>query len=87
MADLLCEKYLGEKSPRLVETGSTEMNLAPVHLLCLLHRTTQTQRYLDMALQIVDEFAAKDPDGNHLAGDYVNTALADEEFFVTPKPR
>jgi len=89
IADLICEKYLGNKSPRLVQTGDTDKNFAPAHALCLLYRKTGTQRYLDMALQIVDEFSAKDLDskGKHIAGDYLNTALAGTEFFETPKPR
>jgi DUF1680 family protein len=58
IADGICSKYLGHKRPRLVDTPSTEMNLAPAHALCMLYRRTGTQRYLDMALQIVDEFAA-----------------------------
>ena len=32
IGDLLCDKFLGAKTPRLVDTGSTEMNLAPVHV-------------------------------------------------------
>ena len=86
MADLICAKYLGPKEPRLVDTLSTEMNLAPVHALCMLYRKTQTQRYLDMALQIVDEFAAEGQDGP-LAGDYVREALDSKEFYQCPKPR
>ena len=87
MGDLFCDKFLGEKEPRLVDTGSTEMNLAPAHSLCLLYKRTKAQRYLDLALQIVDEFAAMDPEGGPLAGDYLNAPLAGKEFFQTPKPR
>jgi DUF1680 family protein len=86
IADLLCAKYLGEVPVRLVYTGGTEMNLAPVHALCLLYKRTGTQRHLDMALQLVGEFAAEGPDGP-LAGDYLRQALAGKEFFQTPKPR
>jgi len=86
IADLICEKYLGEKSPRLVDTGSTEMNLAPVHSLAILYRKTGNRRYLDMARQIVEEFGAK-KDGEFLAGDYLHAALAGKQFFETPKPR
>jgi uncharacterized protein len=39
-----------------------------------------------MALQIVDEFGAQ-AEGNYLAGDYLQQALAGKEFFETPKPR
>lgn len=87
MAELLARKFMGEKHPRLVDTGSTEMNMAPVHVLCLLYRQTGRDRYLDLALQWVDEFAALDAAGQPLAGDYLNRALADQPFFKTPKPR
>ncbi len=89
MGDLLCDRFLGVKrrGRRLVDTGSTEMNLAPVHSLTLLHRRTREPRYLDLARQIVAEFAAAGRDGAPLAGDYVNTALAGQPFFETPKPR
>jgi DUF1680 family protein len=56
IADLLCKTFLG-KSGKLVATGCSEMNLAPVHSLAKLYRKTGTQRYLDLALQLVDEFA------------------------------
>ncbi len=87
MGDLICDKFLGAKIPRLVDTGSTEMNLAVVHSLCLLYRRTKVQSHLDMALQLVEEFAARSPDGGFLAGDYLHSALAGQEFYQTPKPR
>ena len=86
IADLICQKFLGDTRHRLVDTGSTEMNLAVIHTLCLLYRKTKTERYLEMALEIVDEFAAEGPDGP-LAGDYLRAALAGKEFYETPKPR
>ncbi len=86
IADLLCRKYLGRKKPRLVDTGSTEMNLAPAHSLCILYRQTKNIRYLKLALQIVDEFTAQ-ANGKPLAGDYLRQALQGKEFFQTPKPR
>lgn len=87
IADLLCDKYLGNKSPRLVDTGSTEMNLAPIHSLCLLYRKTGVQRHLDLARQILCELSARDAAGKSLAGDYLNAPLAGREFSQTPKPR
>jgi DUF1680 family protein len=84
IGDLFCKKF---ESARLVDTGSTEMNLAPIHSLCLLHRRTGEERYLKLALKICDEFAAINKDGKPLAGDYLNAALAGEEFFQMPKPR
>ena len=86
IADLICQKFLGNTRNRLVDTGSTEMNLAVIHTLCLLYRKTKTERYLDMALEIVDQFAVEGPDGP-LAGDYLRSGLAGNEFYETPKPR
>ena len=80
MADLFCAKFLtGGK--RLVDAGRAEMNLAPIHSLCLLYKKTKTARYLALARKISEEFA--DP----AAGDYIRTALAGKEFYQSPKPR
>lgn len=87
IADLLCRTYLGNQEPRLVDTGSTEMNLAPAHALCLLYRKTEDARYLRMAQQIVEEFGAQSKNGKPLAGDYLAQALAGKAFYETPKPR
>ena len=76
IGDLFCDRFLGDKHPRLVDTGSTEMNLAPAHGLCLLAEKTGEKRYLELARQIVDEFAAVDPKGQPLAGDYFRRGLA-----------
>ena len=84
IGDLFCRKF---ESARLVDTGSTEMNLAPVHSLALLYRCTGEERYLHLARKICDEFAATNAEGKPLAGDYLNAALADKEFFQIPKPR
>ncbi len=86
IGDLICRKYLGKKKKRLVDTGWTEMNLAVIHSLCLLYRQTSVKRYLDMALQIVEEFGAAGRKGP-LAGDYLCGALNGKEFFQMPKPR
>jgi hypothetical protein len=87
VGDLLCGRFLGDKKPRLVDTGSTEMNLAPAHGLCLLYRKTKDPRHLALAKQLVGEFAATDPKGKPLAGDHLRAGLAGTEFFATPKPR
>jgi DUF1680 family protein len=87
IGDLFCDRFLGDKKPRLVDTGSTEMNLAPAHALCLLYHRFKDQRYLDLAGQIVDEFAAVDAQGKPMAGDYFRRGLAGEEFYRLPKPR
>jgi len=84
IGDLFFEKF---QTTRLVDIGSTEMNLAPIHSLCLLYRRTGEERYLKLALKICDEFAATNVEGKPLAGDYLNAALAEKEFFQMPKPR
>lgn len=87
IGDLLCRRFLGKQKLRLVDTGSTEMNLAPVHSLSLLYRATGESRYLDLAKQLTDEFAVRDASGHALAGDYIQAATNSTEFFQTPKPR
>jgi DUF1680 family protein len=84
IGDLFCQKF---ETARLVDTGSTEMNLAPIHSLCLLHRRTGEGRYLKLALKICGEFSATNTEGKPLAGDYLNAAIAGKEFFQMPKPR
>ncbi len=86
IADLICQKYLGKKKVRLVDTGYSEMNLAPAHALAHLHRVSGNEAYLQMAVQIVDEFAAQGEDGP-LAGDYLNGPLAGKAFYELPRPR
>lgn len=86
IADLICQKYLGKVATRLVDTPATEMNLAPIHALSMLYRKTKVRRYLDMALQIADEFAAQGAEGP-LAGDYVRQGLAGKEFSQMPRHR
>src|SRR6185503_1799215 len=69
------------KDRRVVETGSAEMNQAVVHSLGLLHARTGERKYLDLAAEVIDEFA--DPN----AGDYLRTALAGKSFYQCRKPR
>ncbi len=87
IADLICDRYLGPVTPRLSETGSTEMNLAPIHALALLARKTGNRRYHDLAEQLLGEFAAKDGKGVFLTGNYLEGPLDGQEFFELPRPR
>ena len=80
IGDLLCRKFL-HSGKRIVDTGSSEMNLAVIHSLGLLYAVTHTPAYLELACQIVDEFQEKG------AGDYLRVALAGKEYFEGPKPR
>jgi len=77
-ADLVCRTYLDtERRPR--DAGSTEMNLAIIHGLGRLYRTTREDRYLQMMRVIEQDW--------ELEGDYFRTGLAGIEFYRTPKPR
>lgn len=87
MADLMCLKFLNaEPGQRVVDTPCSEMNLAPMHSLCLLYEKTGEVRYLDLAKQLSKELEVVGPDGP-LGGDYIRTALDGKEYFQTPKPR
>lgn len=68
-------------SRRLYDMGETEMNYALGHVFALLYRETKEQKYLDFALEVVRDFAAPG------CGDYYRLALADQEYYKTPKPR
>lgn len=80
IGDLLCDKFLGPQK-RVVDTGSAEMNQAVVHSLALVYARTGERRYLDLATEIVDEFA------DDRSGDYLRTALAGKAFYQCRKPR
>lgn len=86
IADLICARYAGPRETRLVDTGMTEMNLAPAHALARLYRITGSQPYLQMAEQIVEEWGAANAEGP-LAGDYLRLALAGKALFEMPRPR
>ena len=88
MADLLCERYLGDVSPRLVDTGWPQCNLAPAHSLAFLYRTTGEERYLRLAEQLVAEFGARGDGAAPLAGRLpARRTLAGREFFELPSAR
>jgi DUF1680 family protein len=91
IGDLLCDVFestpLVDMEAEPVHMNTTEMNQAPIHSLCILYRHTGEERYLNLAKKIRDEFAAVNEDGQPVAGDYVNAALAGREFFEMHKPR
>ena len=80
IGDLLCDTFLGADK-RIVDTGSAEMNHAVVHGLALLYQKTGEKKYLDLAHEVVEEFAREG------AGDYLRMALAGKAFYQTRKPR
>jgi len=77
IGDLLIRQFSREKRT-VVAMGSPETNLAIVHGLALLYRETGEKEYLDLAEKVVEQFSLTG------AGDYVQGALAGEEFFQLP---
>ena len=71
--------YHGGK--RLADIGSTEMNLAPIHIFGLLYRETGKAEYLDFAENIVEDLSLPE------AGDYIRYSLSGLAFYQCPKPR
>lgn len=71
--------YNGKK--RLADIGSTEMNLAPIHIFALLYRETKDKKYLHFAKEIEKDLSLPE------AGNYIEYALKNTEFYQSPKPR
>jgi hypothetical protein len=78
IGDLLCDKFLPPEK-HLIDTGSAEMNHAPVHSLALLYRKTGEKKYLELAEKIVAEFALPG------AGDYFRIGLSGKAFYQSPQ--
>jgi len=79
-ADLfLGQFYSGRK--RLISIGSSEMNLAVLHIFAILYQETQDQKYLDFALEIEQDLS------HEAAGNYIHHALSGREYYECPKPR
>jgi len=77
IGDLLCDKFLAPEK-HMLDIGSSEMNHAPIHSSPLLYRKTGEKRYLDLAQEIVEEFALPG------AGDYFRVGLAGKAFYQSP---
>ena len=71
--------YTGER--RLVDIGSTEMNLAPLHIFALLYARTGDVRYRRFCEEILQDLSAP------TAGDYINHSRRGLEYYQCPKPR
>ena len=68
-------------SVRIVDIGSSEMNLSVLHVFAILYRMTGEKKYLDFAEKITEDL--EDP----AAGDYINSAAKGEEYYQCSKPR
>ena len=76
IGDLMCNTFLGQPGGMTVMKACA-VNHAPVHSLAMLYKKTKIQRYLDLAVQIVeDEFPQE--------GDYLRLSIAGKEMFEFP---
>lgn len=83
IALLYSEKFFNKRSGnrRLVDIGSSEMNLAPYHIFALLAAETGDSLYLDLAREIEKDIS------DERAGDYITCAENGIEYHQCPKPR
>jgi len=81
IAGLFIDKFYGKDGLRIVDTGSSEMNLAIYHGFAMLYNHTGNKKYLDFALKTEED--TRDP----RAGNYMQYSQDGMEFFECPKPR
>ena len=80
IADLFLRTfYTGNR--RLVDIGSTEMNLAPIHIFALLYARTGNESYRRFCEEILQDLSAP------TAGDYIRHSRKGLEYYQCPKPR
>ena len=80
IAGLFLAKFPAD-GPRVVDTGSSEMNLSVYHGFLLLYNRCKRPEYLEFAQRL--EAQLSDP----AAGDYLSYAKQNLEFWRCPKPR
>lgn len=82
-AGLFISKFYNKDavSRRIVDIGSSEMNLSVLHAFALLYNITKKKDYLDFALNITDDLT------DERAGDYIRSASKGEEYYQCAKPR
>lgn len=71
--------YNGKK--RLKDMGSTETNLAALHIFALLYGQTGKKEYMDFAVKVAED--VESPEG----GGYISCMDSGEEFYRCRKPR
>ncbi len=66
---------------RILDMGSAEMNLAPLHIFVLLYKRTRNSAYLRFAEKMLAD--AADPEG----GNYIGHAMSGLEYYQFPNAR
>ena len=75
------ERHFYGSGRRVNAAGAEEMNMAVIHVFCLLYELTGEDRFLRLAREIERDWETPP------AGDYVRAALKGQPFHETPKPR
>ncbi|MDB6039282.1 MAG: hypBA [Verrucomicrobiales bacterium] len=76
--DLVCRTFL-DTNRRVLDAGDSEMNMAILTAMGMLHRITGEPRYLRMAREVEKDWEK--------AGDYLHAGLDGREFYQSPRPR
>lgn len=74
-------RYFLDGERRVADAGDYEMNESCAHVFTLLYQETGNTRYLEMAQEIVKDFASPG------SGDYIRQALQGKEHFEMPQCR
>lgn len=73
--------YTQSKGSCILDMGSAEMNLAPLHIFVLLYAKTKNKEYLDFALKIMEDVATEE------GGNYIFYASNGSEYYQFPNNR
>ncbi len=71
--------YNGQR--RMMDMGSLEMNLSPLHIFSVLYAETGKPEYLRFCEEVLKDIAAPG------AGEFLKIAAENKEFYQGPKPR
>lgn len=80
IAALFMRKFYNGKK-RIIDIGSSEMNLSVYHAFCILFNKTKKREYLSFAKKIEEDLS------DERAGDYINYSLKGYEYYQCAKPR
>lgn len=83
IAQRFIRTFYGEDNKTLSSMGVVyaEMNMAPLHIFALLYQRTKEKKYLDFALNVIQDLTSEG------VGDYIRCAQKGLEFYQGPKPR
>lgn len=80
IAKLLIDTFYNGKKT-IVSTGNAQMNLAVYHTFALLYNITKKEEYLNFAFEVEKDMSSEG------AGDWLNYALEEKDFYTCACPR